>query len=340
MCIRDRFNGLWHHVAVVYRVENGQLRATLIVDGSTSYAAEGWSVCADRVPPSVGSPSSNGSAPVFDQSSDKVTDGGLLVVGYFNGGVYGLTAAPFEMLNTDYLSTGTTAMRQHNAFPRANTLALGVVLVLLGTAALVFVVVAACIDIRRIQARSGLSEGRQIMRDFLTLQRTATSAATLFGTDVDVAFPLTAIRLTTALRWTGLGLNQFAALPLELVNQTRQPGEQLLLVLYNAKTREHRTEINPSEWNALVEQDATDRAASRRCCCLEHKTDAFGDAMVLGTSQDMFTRIMKYHSLKDDNNYSDDDANDVEMDDVEHRGGGDGAAELSLIHISEPTRPY
>eukprot|EP00658_Telonema_sp_P-2_P081959 TRINITY_DN8541_c0_g1_i3.p1 TRINITY_DN8541_c0_g1~~TRINITY_DN8541_c0_g1_i3.p1 ORF type:complete len:146 (+),score=25.79 TRINITY_DN8541_c0_g1_i3:96-533(+) len=84
------------------------------------------------------------------------------------------------------------------------------------------------------------------------LQLVATTARTFFGHEVDPAFPLIPIRLSTALRWSKLGLNQFSTLPTELVNQARHPGEQLLLILYNAHTSSHLTEITPAMWLSLI----------------------------------------------------------------------------------------
>jgi hypothetical protein len=316
------FNGLWHHVAIVNRVENGKLRATLMIDGSTSYSQEGWSVCADRLPPTMGSTFSNGTAPIFDQSTDKVTDGGLLVVGYLNGGVYGLTVSPVEKLNTDYLEAGTSAMRQHNAFPRTKTLALGATLMVLGVVALLFLIVRGIIDVKQIQKASHLSGGHRIMREFLTLQHSVFKATTVFDSPIDDAHPvITLIRLSTALRWTGLKADEFGLLPAELISQTKRPDEQLLLLLFNAKMEEERTRITVGEWNALVKSDAEERAASRRCFCIRHRSDADEDSDILGTTtNDMFTRMNAKSGTVYKKKTAPDEGSDDEANDVEHRG--------------------
>ena len=140
-------------------------------------------------------------------------------------------------------------MRQHNAFPRTKTLALGATLLGLGLAALLFVTIWGVVDVRRIRKASHLTEGYQVMREFLALQRTATTSATLFDVSIDhTSCPITPIRLSTALRWTGLEANEFALVPAELAAQSKRPSEQLLLSLYNARTDELRTSITVTEW--------------------------------------------------------------------------------------------
>ena len=212
-------NGLWHHVAITFGVENGNAKAHLIIDGESSYARPGWSKCmggdgggdggggdssnngffsepVTEVPtdaiPDLGtqvrnarirravadaaatsaataaamaasaafqerrtpSPPNTTTAPVFDVKKDRVTRRGMLVVGYFNGGVYGLTATPSALLSSAFLYTGTQAMRDHSPFPRAATLSLGIVLIVAAAAALLFVVCNGVRDRRRIgQAR-------------------------------------------------------------------------------------------------------------------------------------------------------------------------------------------
>ena len=224
------------------------------------------------------------------------------MVGYMNGGVYGLTVATKEKLNTEYLGSGTDAMRSHNAFPRTTTLFLGLALLGCGIAALLFVGISGVISVRQIRKASHLTEGHHVMKDFLNLQKTVLNAAMFFESKVDPSRPLTPIRLSTALRWSGLEVDEFKKVPSELDAQTKLPGEQLLLILYNSRTRDTRTTISSREWNELVASDVEEREASRRFCCLRHTTDVVKDSQILGRGgvvgssgrQDLFTTMMTY----------------------------------------------
>jgi len=90
----DVLNDGWHQLRFVFTKRNGNVAVQLVVDGRTTTDSTGWIQCmgsqgvrAVGVLPAV--------VHIKDTQRESVYQGGLLTVGYFNGGVYGITVDPY-----------------------------------------------------------------------------------------------------------------------------------------------------------------------------------------------------------------------------------------------------
>ena len=85
-------NDQWHQVRFLITNLNFKVNIQLVVDGITNYADAGWTVCigSRRFTPIQVLPAD---VLVQDRESDVVLQGGVLTVGYFNGGVHGIEVA-------------------------------------------------------------------------------------------------------------------------------------------------------------------------------------------------------------------------------------------------------
>eukprot|EP00658_Telonema_sp_P-2_P027125 TRINITY_DN21019_c0_g1_i1.p1 TRINITY_DN21019_c0_g1~~TRINITY_DN21019_c0_g1_i1.p1 ORF type:complete len:166 (+),score=48.63 TRINITY_DN21019_c0_g1_i1:57-554(+) len=118
--------------------------------------------------------------------------------------------------------------------------------------------------------------------------------------------------------------------------------------LYNARTNEIKTSITVTEWNSLIKRDAEERASSRRCYCLQHRSDAEKDSEILGTTTyDLFLKTSQPKSTTtkkargggdEDGEFSDEDGDNNamgEQDNVQHRGEVDGVGEIGNINFGK-----
>eukprot|EP00742_Colponemidia_sp_Colp-10_P010598 GILJ01011654.1.p1 GENE.GILJ01011654.1~~GILJ01011654.1.p1 ORF type:complete len:1238 (-),score=165.75 GILJ01011654.1:217-3486(-) len=251
-------NGQWHHIAVTFIVENSKIRAQLVVDGESSYTKVGWSACVSDVPePIHGSPSvtigGQTGAPVYDSITNRVTSGALLVVGYFNGGVYGLQAVAEPKLNTDFLATGTQLMRDSNAFPRKGTIGLGATILSIAGVLLIYLVVTSVHEIRTLLSSSSEGEYLQAAERFYDCEKEVMDKSS--QKENQVMLP---IRFATALRWLSMDVHEMCEVMAELSAQTlKTPSMALLSLTLAVKIGQRRSEgFSVAKWNEAVQEDS------------------------------------------------------------------------------------
>lgn len=147
------FNGLWHHVAVVIRNENSQVKAQLIVDGKTSEEDQGWNQCIDRTPAPIKTFDLEVQLPVTNAQEERVQAGGVLFAGYLNGGVAQLEFTPQRLTIYDIWFTTTNAIRQNNPFEENAYLALGIVLLITGVVLIVVMMLTSARELAQVDER-------------------------------------------------------------------------------------------------------------------------------------------------------------------------------------------
>jgi len=110
------FNGLWHHVVLKFKNENGRTFVALGVDGDLRVNEPGWRKCLSerriepiRDNPAVLVPNA------WDPARYVALQGGVLFLGYLNGGVHALEYLAEVVPNDKVVREGTHAMRIHNA---------------------------------------------------------------------------------------------------------------------------------------------------------------------------------------------------------------------------------
>ena len=140
-------NGLWHHVAVILRVENGLTKAQLIVDGETSESVIGWNLCPSRNPMPIQQPPST--VNVTSEVNERFLKDGVLYTGYFNGGIAHLQfeASKVDLFDIWRSSTSVILQLRGSGFDRYFTFALASFVI---GATLLFVLVwSTVLDIRQ-----------------------------------------------------------------------------------------------------------------------------------------------------------------------------------------------
>ena len=154
------FNGQWHHTALLLLAANGRARAQLSSDHDPD-----WGRCVSTFPkPIAAAPTAALSANatrVGNAQSDRVS-GGMLVVGYFNGGVGLLRAHPRRVSATDLLPYGTQTMRDANAFPHTKTLGMGCALIAAAAVLLIACAVVGCRDVKQMRAAASAASYREL----------------------------------------------------------------------------------------------------------------------------------------------------------------------------------
>jgi hypothetical protein len=123
------FNGYWHNVVIKLRAENGQTKAQLMVDGRTSMAALGWNQCVPRRPIGVQALKAAELYPAVSVDNERLTTGGVLFTGYFNGGVANLEFLPENVPLFDLWFASSAAIRARNTIDDVAFVSLGSVLI-------------------------------------------------------------------------------------------------------------------------------------------------------------------------------------------------------------------
>jgi hypothetical protein len=114
------FNDQWHHVSLSFKNENKHPFVVIGIDGRTSLSSALYRRCLPRRP-----------SPITDQQEIKITSatrdttasarqGGVMYVGYFNGGLRGLEFTPEFESGDAAVRQGTRQMRVRNATRRTS----------------------------------------------------------------------------------------------------------------------------------------------------------------------------------------------------------------------------
>lgn len=281
-------NGQWHHVAMAFNVENDRVRGQLIIDGQTSYTQEGWGTCVPTPPVRVNT-EPTATPRVFDRSIDRVVSGGILIVGYFSGGVYGLKAHTKAVLNTDFFASGTQVMRDANPFPLEQTLGLAIVLLTLAGGLLCFLIWVSYRQLSGFSLSSSVEDYRATSRELYDVM---IAVMREHEGDRDEIVP---VRLFTILRQTNLSLKNLSLLMKEVKLQHSQAvntaNKDILLLLCQLKTKDYTSsKFKIAYWNeAMCEIDLNETSILRRAGLLKSQAqkDAKEDVFQCG-DEDLF----------------------------------------------------
>ena len=130
-------NGAWHDVQIIFKAENSQTKAQLVVDGQTSPYSSMWNRCVQRRPIPIAQLSTSTRVPVTAALSQRVYPGGVLYTGYFNGGVAHLEFAPVVRSLFDIWRRSTPVVRTLNPYNADENIVLGALLLAAGFAFIV-----------------------------------------------------------------------------------------------------------------------------------------------------------------------------------------------------------
>jgi len=146
------FNGFWHRVHLIFANEFNTMTVLLAIDAETSLASPGWKVCANRRLEPI---RSWATAPlVTSRMSSKVLSGGVLYVGYFNGGVGMLQFEDYTTKRVALTLRGTPRLKGRAQINVENWNLLAGLLFTGG----VFAILAAGVVMRRVRTTQALAE--------------------------------------------------------------------------------------------------------------------------------------------------------------------------------------
>ena len=279
------FNGQWHHTALLLLVRNGRARAQLAIDGQSSDYDPDWGRCVSDFPkPIAAAPTaalSVNTTRVGNAQSNRVASGGMLVVGYFNGGVGMLRAHPRRVSATDLLPYGTQTMRDANSFPRAATLGMGCALITFAAVLLIACAVVGCRDLKQMRAAASAASYSELSNRLFAHLCAATDHEQQSRLDALAAkkgLPNSKAATTerafiAVLCYRPIRL-YLAALMDEVEGQVAggapEKGRAVLTLLYQLKTRSPgAVNVSDGMWNCIAQADANspaDAARDVQCC--------------------------------------------------------------------------
>ncbi len=220
-------NGLWHHVAIIIRSENGNTKVQLVVDGQTSESVNGWNQCPDRTPEPVRLLSDREEITVRNFQRERVLRDGVLYTGYFNGGVAHLQFTPEKVSLFDLWRQSTAAIQAHNAIHVERYVILGCALLVIGVCMLCLTILtsgSAWATGERLISELEEREGRTAYAH-LWQQRPEDADGSIFPVlPFDVALATVRCNVTTFVTFIG-----------ELDANFRDPSVQLVRLLYAKK---------------------------------------------------------------------------------------------------------
>ena len=162
------FNGAWHHVAIILRSENAQIKAQLVLDGVTSMTKGSWNLCVPRKPLPIYDISAT-LIPVKDEASDRVFTSGMLVAGYLDGGVSKVEFYPAVRDIFDTWLTATPAVREFNAIHASKYAALGIILIIVGVVLVGVMVATSGREIWTAKQEMSIFKAKRSFRSFANL---------------------------------------------------------------------------------------------------------------------------------------------------------------------------
>ena len=123
-------NGAWHQVAIILRSENAQTKVQLVVDGQTSATKASWNLCSPRKPIAIWDFSKQ-KVPVNDPTQERALSSGMVLTGYFDGGLSKLQFSPLVDDIFDVWLRATPAIRELNAISSSKYVAVATVLIII-----------------------------------------------------------------------------------------------------------------------------------------------------------------------------------------------------------------
>jgi hypothetical protein len=219
-------NGMWHHVVVIVRSENSQTKAQLIVDGSTSRMKPGWNLCMERRPEGIIAldASKRLVGVASDDSYEERHLSGLLVSGYFNGGVSKIEFTPSVKDLFSIWAESTETVRTFNALNTDKYIILGSLLIAAGAIFFATMWITSGREILESRREAKVAKKLQSFNQYrsLWLRQPVDSD--------DIAFA--PVPLGAAKAWLSLDDDEMSVFLEELVENERLPENELVRLLY------------------------------------------------------------------------------------------------------------
>ena len=225
--VDDFFNGEWHHVAVILRIENALMKAQLVIDGKTSGSLQEWNQCIPRGPVPIQHIGGASLLPVINYVDERVLDDGVAFVGYFNGGVAHLSFTPGVTNQFDLWRTLPVTVRNHNAINATAFESFGYFLVSI-CIVLVCVMFFSFVRVMVAESKTETEDDRRASFDAYT-QLWASGP-----TDPQSGTPYTYLRWTSAKTFLQLNDNEFAIFLDQLKHNFSNHALSLVTILYHA----------------------------------------------------------------------------------------------------------
>ena len=218
------FNGLWHHVAVIMRVENGRPKAQLVVDGVTSETRIGWNQCMPRGPAAIAALDPAAVFPVINMQNEILQQGGLLYTGYFNGAVAHLEFTPTKVDVFDLWRGSTLSIQQHNAINMDQYVGLGAALIAVGVVMLVGIGFTSAAEMHDDAMQQSEVEKLHSFEAYAALWKLAPkdSAGRLYAP----------VRWTVAKRWLDLDAKLLGVFVEQLRYNFKKPAEEFVRLMH------------------------------------------------------------------------------------------------------------
>ncbi|CUG61578.1 low density lipoprotein receptor family protein, putative [Bodo saltans] len=217
------FNGLWHQVRIVIRMETGTLKAQLIVDGQTSRSTFGWNQCmSNSIPQSVVFPA-NADVQVYARSQS-VGTGSMLWTGYFNGGLGNLGYMPVVEDIFDIWKTSSPAVQSFNDIGPLRYLILGWVMFGLAAIAFSYLSITSIVALYQSSKRSTRDSITSMYERYRSIMSSAAAA--------EDGSRYRTVKFVTALRWLDVNVVQLGQLLDELQQSTSHVPEELIRLLF------------------------------------------------------------------------------------------------------------
>ena len=305
-------NGYWHNVVIKLRSENGQTKAQLIVDGVTSQSAHGWNQCVDRRPIAISALDPQTSYPVANIDNEKITTGGVLYTGYFNGGIANLAFTPENLNIFDIWHTASTAVRTKNRINGDAFAILGCLLIVVGA---IFLVIAFATSGREMWTQYWRDEDAAKRRSFKVYVNLLRN-----GPTDPQGEPYVPMRWSVAKHLLKLSTDEFTIFMDQLHYNVKDPSTEIVRLVYMyAHSITGRPDLDApaptaAEWEALVtsEQDTTvmqSKTASRKFKTKEQDPEDLME--MFGSSSIMLAGSTSRNPLRPPNSSAADDQEEM-----------------------------
>ena len=228
-------NDQWHQIRILVYNLNYKVNAQLAIDGVTAYGngpttGAGWTICLDdrRFTPIR---NLDDTVLVNDAGGDVVYQGGVLVVGYFNGGVQGVEVVNYPIPRGSLSANGVEALRDEARFGAADVTAYVILAWILVACAIIMVfgALATFISLRRISRHE-----HQALVDV----NDEAYRQVIWSTHFKNKYGYNRLPFHVALELLNLNGNEFMVMLEDLNRTSKNVRENLVRLLWRAKAVE------------------------------------------------------------------------------------------------------
>ncbi len=246
------FNGAWHHVVIIIRNENRQIKAQLVLDGQTSESILGWNQCLPRAPRPVQYLDDSVDFPIYGEN-ERIMKSGVLFTGYLNGAVAHLEFSD-QRQDLYALWRGTTeAIQTHNTINAVGFITVGSISLAAGVAMLVLMCATSGKEIweqQQIKATEETARCKKLYNDMWKKKPRDAKKE-----------PYAIVPFHHALLWMDLSESMMIVVLEQLRYNYKDPAQQLVRLMHAIAAAEDPREPDLSnedlpssgEWFALVE---------------------------------------------------------------------------------------